>query len=221
MVHITVQGTGSRRAAAERAELTVQSRWQTETPADAMATVQEAHARVVAEVKELVAAGAAESWHADRVWLSHHREWRGDDKAPRLVYAAAASVTATFIDLDALGRWIAALGGDPVLEVGDIEWRLTEPTRRELARGARADAVADAVERAQDYARAAAIGEVRVVEVREPSPFGSGPSPKHRVHDVMMAGAPAGGSVELQAGELEVEAHVEATFATGGDAAGR
>lgn len=218
MVEITVRGEAVRRAAAERARLTVQSRWQAEQPEAAMAAVQDAHARVVDEVRDLVEGGAAESWHADRVWLSHHREWVAEGQPPRILYTAAASVTATFVDLDALGRWIAALGRDEVHELGEIEWTLTDATHRSLAQRARQDAVADAVERAEDYARAASLGAVRIVAIREP---GTGPQPlaKGRAMDVMMASAPGGGAVELRAGEVEVAAAVEAAFATGGDSA--
>lgn len=221
MVEITVEGEAVRRAAAERARITVQSRWQAEAPEAAMGAVTAAHQSVVDDAKRLVDAGSAESWHADRVWLSHHREWVGEGQPQRTVYTAAAAVTATFVDLDALGRWLASLGGEQVHEVGEIAWTLTEETERTLARGARQDAVADAVERAADYAAAASLGPVRVVAIREPGLAQPGPSPKARGVE-MMAMADAGGApVALRAGEVEVRAAVEVAFATGGDSAGR
>ncbi|MCR8671954.1 SIMPL domain-containing protein, partial [Agrococcus sp. HG114] len=138
MVEILVRGEAVERAAAERATVTVHSRWQAASPEDAMAEVADAQRRVADGARELATAGAVESWHADRVWVSHHREWVGEGLPQRLVFTASAAVTATFVDVDALGGWIGGLGTAPVHEIGGIAWSLAEATERELAARARA-----------------------------------------------------------------------------------
>lgn len=222
MVEILVRGEAVERAAAERASVTVQSRWQADAPDAAMALVAKAHARVAAEARAFADSGAAESWHADRVWVAHHREWVGEGQPPRLVFTASASVTATFVDVDALGAWIGDLGAGQVHEVSGIEWTLADGTQRELGSRARARAVEDAVARAADYARAASLGTPVITSIREPETGDGGPRPfsaKGRGIELMAAGD-AGGAIELSAGELEVRAAVEVGFAAEPDRAG-
>lgn len=214
MVEILVRGEAVERAAAERASVTVQSRWQADAPEAAMALVSQAHARVAAEARAFADSGAAESWHADRVWVAHHREWVGEGQPQRLVFTASASVTATFVDVDALGAWIGELGALQVHEVSGIAWSLAEATERELAGRARARAIEDAVARAADYARAARLGTPVITSIREPEAEPGVPRPLMQARGVeLMAASDAGGAIELSAGELTVRAAVEVGFA--------
>lgn len=222
MVEIVVRGTAVERAAAERASVTVQSRWQADAPDAAMAPVAEAHERVVADARAFADAGAAESWHADRVWVAHHREWVGEGQPQRLVFTASASVTATFVDVDALGAWIGALGAQQVHELSGIAWSLAERTERQLASRARARAIEDAVARATDYARAAGLADPVITSIREPATGEGGPRPaaaKGRGLE-LLAASDAGAGIALTAGEIEVLAEVEVGFAAEADRPG-
>lgn len=213
MVEILVRGEAVERAAAERASVTVESRWHADAPEQALARVTEAHGRVVDAARAFAASGAVESWHADRVWVSHHREWVGEGQPQRLVFTASAAVTATFVDVDALGAWIGELGSSQVLEVGGIAWSLAETTQRRLGGHARARAVEDAVARAADYARAAGLSTPVITSIREPAADDGAPrllAAKGRGVE-LMAAADAG-AIELSAGELEVCAIVEVGF---------
>jgi uncharacterized protein YggE len=213
MVAITVCGTALERASAERATVTVQSRWSAPTPEAAMGAVSEAHERLVSDAKAHERAGAAESWHADRVWISHHQEWVGEGQPRNSVYTASASVTVRFQDFEALGAWIGRVGIHQTHEVGGIEWSLSEDTQRALAKAARTRAIADAVERAGDYASAAGLGSPVVDGIQEPGTTPPGPPmPKGRVATMAMASADAAPAVSLEAGELEVHAAVEVRF---------
>ncbi|MCR8670775.1 SIMPL domain-containing protein, partial [Agrococcus sp. HG114] len=91
-----------------------------------------------------------------------------------------------------------------------------------LAARARARAVADAVERAADYARAAGLGKPRIAALREPDL--TVPQPlvaKHRASEaVLLGGADSGPALELAAGEIEVVAVVEAAFEADAERAG-
>ncbi len=222
MVEIMVRGEAVERAAAERASVTVQSRWQADAPDEAMSLVAKAHARVAAEARAFAESGAVESWHADRVWVAHHREWVGEGQPQRLVFTASAAVTATFVDVDALGAWIGDLGAEQVHEVSGIEWSLADATERELAGRARARAIEDAVARATDYAAAASLASPVITSIREPATGDGGPRPlmaKGRGIEVM-AVSDAGGAIELSAGELEVRAAVEVGFTAEADESG-
>lgn len=214
MVEITVCGQAVERASAERASVTVQSRWSAPSARAAMEAVATAHERLVADAKAHEAAGAAESWHADRVWISHSQEWVGEGEPRRSVYTAAASVTVCFIDFEVLGSWIGSIGVHETHEVGGIAWSLSDETERARARAARTRAIADAVERAADYADAAALGTPVVDAIQEPGT--TPPSPRAggaRMESMAFAAsADAGPAVSFEAGEIEVHAAVEVRF---------
>ncbi|ERG62924.1 hypothetical protein L332_00385 [Agrococcus pavilionensis RW1] len=214
MVEILVRGEAALRAAAERATVTVHSRWQADAPDAAMTAVTTAHAAAVERARALAAAGAIESWHADRAWVSHHREWVGEGLPQRLVFTASAALTATFVDVDALGAWIGELGSAPEHEVGGVTWSLAEETERRLSSRARELAVEDARARAADYARAAALDEPAITAIREPDPAPARPFGKARggAEAAMLASADGSAPVALSAGEIEVEAAVEVAF---------
>lgn len=214
MVDITVRGTALERASAELATVTVHSRWSASSAEAAMRAVADAHARIVADAQAHEAAGAAASWHADRVWISHHEEWVGEGEPRRSVYTASAAVTVRFTDFEALGTWIGSVGVHKTHEVGGIEWSLTDATVRERSRVARARAIADAVERAADYASAAGLGSPVVDAIQEPGttppamPMAKGAARMA----TMSAEADAAPAVSLEAGEIEVGAAVEVRF---------
>lgn len=213
MVDITVCGSAIERASAERATVTVQSRWSASDPEAAMHAVAEAHERLVTDATAHEAQGAADSWHADRVWISHHEEWVGEGQPRRSVYTAAAAVTVRFRDFEALGTWIGRVGLHQTHEVGGIQWSLSDETERERAKAARSRAIADAVERAGDYAAAAGLGTPVIDAIQEPGTTAPAPvAPKARMAAVAMEAADAGAAVSFEAGELEVRAAVEVRF---------
>lgn len=214
MVEITVCGQAVERASAERATVTVRSRLGAASAEEAMQSVAAAHERLVAEAKAHEAAGAAESWHADRIWISHSEEWVGDGQPRRSVYTAAASVTVRFIDFEVLGAWMGSVGMHELHEVGGIQWSLSETTERDRSRAARTRAVADAVERASDYAAAAGLGTPIVDGIQEPGTAAYSPrAPKVRMETMAFAASADGGpAVTVEAGEIEVRAAVEVRF---------
>lgn len=213
MVEITVRGTAVERSSAERATVTVQSRWSAASAEAAMRAVAEAHERLVTDAEGHKASGAAESWHADRIWISHHQEWVGEGQPRSSVYTAAASVTVRFIDFETLGAWIGSVGLHQTHEVGGIQWSLSEETERTLATAARTRAIADAAERAGDYAAAAGLGAPVVDAIQEP---GTAPPPapiaRTRGSAVAMEIGDAAPAVSFEAGELEVPAVVDVRF---------
>lgn len=214
MVEITVRGRAIERASAELASVTVQSRWTAPSADEAMRAVTDAHGRLVEDAKRHEAAGALESWHADRVWISHQQEWVGEGEPRRLTYTAAAAVTLRFTDFEVLGTWLGEVGVQETHEVGGIGWSLTEETERELARTARTRAIADAAERAADYAAAAGLATPVVDGIQEPGTTPPAPrAAKARMETMAFAAAgDAAPAVELEAGEIEVRAAVEVRF---------
>lgn len=213
MTSITVVGKGLERAAAERASVVVRSRWDAPTPEEAMRVVAAEHRAVAEDARGFVAAGHAERWHADRVWVSHRQEWVGEGKKSRLVFQAAAGVHITFVDFEALGAWMGEVGQKPVHEIGGIVWSLSDDTDRKLGSLARAGAVADATRRAADFAGAAGLGTPRLLSISEEG-AALRPSPAAPAAFAMRSGAVADAapSVELQAGDIEVHSKITVEF---------
>lgn len=212
MTDITVLGQGRAQAAAERASVAIRTTSEAKEPAAAMYAAAAAHARVCDEARSHVATGAAERWHADRVAINHRQEWVGENRAPRLVFVASASVTVTFIDTDALGVWVGELGAQPLHELGAISWSLTDATRQRLETEARQRAIADAVARAADYAAAAGLGTPQIASIAEPA--AAPPDAPQPMFAMARGGvADVGSAIELAAGEIDVTASVSVRFA--------
>lgn len=141
---------------------------------------------------------------------AHHPYSQGGRQLP-MVHTATASVTATFADFEDLASWIDLAAGMEGVGINHIEWTLTDPTRHEVERRTRQDAVRDAVRRAQDYADALELGPVAVRAISDTG-LSSGPQPR-----VLMARAvsdPGGEAPELslRPDDVTIEAQVEATF---------
>lgn len=104
------------------------------------------------------------------------------------IHSASLPVTVEFRDFDELGscafRWSTRQGVD----VGHIEWKLSEQTRVDLERLVLGDALRDATRRAQVLADAAGAGQVRIVEIAERGMLGGGgndPGPQPRMARLM------------------------------------
>ncbi len=81
-------------------------------------------------------------------------------------YTVSASAEIVFRDMAALADVSAELAVMPHVAMSETEWRLTDPTQAELEREARRKAIANAVQKAQDYATV--VGrEVAAVEIRD------------------------------------------------------
>ncbi len=146
------------------------------------------------------------------VRVGEEREWdRG--RSVRRGFRAASHVTVTIDEPDAAGRVVSAAVSDAGADVEGPWWLVDSdnPGRLEACRRA----AEDAAHRAGAYAGALGLRLGAVLEVREPGVGGDGGGP-HRVELAMAASGSdvaRGEPLDLDAGDLEVTATVDVTFA--------
>lgn len=106
---------------------------------------------------------------------THVEHVRDQDGTPTAVrHRVSVAVTAVFTEAETLGERVSGWALHPDVELGWVDWELTEDTRRAFEETALAEAVADARRRAQVLATAAGAGEVRVLEVADPGMLSGG-----------------------------------------------
>jgi uncharacterized protein len=84
-----------------------------------------------------------------------------------LVHHASVAVEVKFRDFTALSRWVGEhTANTEGFRVSQVEWALTVDRREALLKEVRTRAVRDAVGRAQQYADALGLGEIRCRNAR-------------------------------------------------------
>lgn len=153
-------------------------------------------------------------WSADRLrtWSERPRTREGGQLP--LAYHVSVGVRVEFGDFTALSTWLGSLvAAVEGFGVSAIEWTLTEAHRDELLSEVRNRAVQDAVTRAQQYADALGLGEIRPVAVADAGMLadipGSPGGPRFRSAAAVAANAPA---LELVPRDIEFSVEVDARF---------
>jgi uncharacterized protein len=82
---------------------------------------------------------------------------------PTKSHTAHTSFEIKFQDFARLGQVATQLSGMPFVEIQSIRWELTEATKTSFATQSRKDAVADAVQKARDFAAAVGKADIRPV----------------------------------------------------------
>ena len=160
--------------------------------------------------------GAVTWWSADQLRTWSNRPWNKDGKRLPLVHHASVDFEVKFRDFSALSRWVGEhVANTEGFRVARIEWALTAKRREALQKEVRTRAVLDAVTRAQAYADALGLGQVRPVAIADAGMLGtrteSGPSAAY-MRAAAVGGAP---DVELLPEHIEVSAEVDARFVVG------
>jgi uncharacterized protein YggE len=168
MATISVTGAARRLITPDRGTARVVVRFEVERRGDALAAARRLHDRLTSEARRLEADGAATEWSADQVWVSTSERSRGERKEPKRVTVATASVRVTFVDLTALGAWLADVAEREGASVYGIEWSVSEERRREVEAEVRTEAALDALHRARAYASAVGLETVELTALDEP-----------------------------------------------------
>jgi uncharacterized protein YggE len=218
---ITVRGTFSAFEAPERG--TVHATISYEGPA--MQPVYDRVARdlaaVNASVEPLTAGGAVTWWSAQQLRTWSNRPWHKDGKQLPLVHHASVDLEVKFGDFTALSGWVGErTAHTDGFRVSTILWALTEARKHQLTKQVRTRAVQDAVTRAQQYADALGLGQVRPVAIADAGMLGDSLRPEDggqatgylRAQAVGGAGAP---EVELIPEHIEIAAKVDGRFVAG------
>ncbi|KAK3899378.1 hypothetical protein C8A05DRAFT_46534 [Staphylotrichum tortipilum] len=178
LLEVHVDGKGSSFRTAERGYLRLNISAAGTDQAKASSEVQNAVAKITAVFRALALKTAAGLPHPDAAVtaftvtpLSTVSQYQRDDKYRFLTnlpkeHTVSASAEIIFRDMAKLAEISADLALAPHVSMSETEWRLTEATRAELEREARRKAIANAVEKAQDYA--AVVGrEIVAVEIKD------------------------------------------------------
>jgi uncharacterized protein len=214
---ITVRGSFSAFQPPERG--TVHATIAYEGPA--MEPVYHRVARDLQAVKESIAPlheanhGPVTWWSARDLRTWSNRPWNKDGKQLPLVHHARVDVEVKFLDFAALSRWVGGHVRDiDGFRVSHLEWTLTVKRREDLLRQVRTRAVQDAVSRAQQYADALGLGEIRAVAIADAGMLGAGLHPEGGAGVAYLRAAASGGApdVELVPEDIEVSATVDARF---------
>jgi uncharacterized protein len=219
---ITVRGTFSAFQAPERG--TVHATISYEGPE--MQPVYERVARDLEAVKASITPlhdgdhGAVTWWSAEQLRTWSNRPWNKDGKQLPLVHHASVGVEVKFRDFAVLSRWVGEhVANTAGFRVSHVDWALTEARRDELLRQVRTHAVRDAVTRAQQYADALGLGEIRPVAVADAGMLGANLQPEGGAGAAYLRAAgvaPAGGTdIELVPEDIEISAAVDARFVVG------
>ena len=185
-------------------------------------TVFEAASASLAAVRETVealhdaSAGPITWWSADSVRVWSERPWNQDGVQLDPVHHAALDLSAKFKDFEALSRWIEAVVAIPGVNVGSIEWALTESRETSVLAEVRSRAVKDAVSKASVYAQSIGLGSVSATAIADPGMLGDGGSIAAPQFDRMMMksgiGSSDGTPLALKPEQIEVSASVDARF---------
>ena len=133
------------------------------------------------------------------------------------MHHASVDLEVKFRDFSALSRWVGEhVANTEGFRVSHVEWALTAKRREALAKDVRTRAVLDAVTRAQQYADALGLGQIRPVAIADAGMLGTRPEsgPQGATHAGGRASAERRRSNSLPE-HIEVSAAVDARFVSG------
>lgn len=172
-------------------------------------------AQELEEVKRSAASlqesGAVTWWSAEQLRTWSDRPWNRDGLLLPLVHHARVGVEVKFRDFAALSAWvgqnIANLEG---FDLERVKWALTASRRETLFAKAQVRAVQDATSRAQRYADALALGQVRPVSIADAGMLEADRRPTRE--SPAGASSSGGADVELVPNHIKLSAAVDARF---------
>lgn len=220
---ITVQGRHVARHAAERAVVRLGVSF--DGPArDAVFAETNTAAEALREAIESLhdaSAGPITTWSSDSVQVWSDRPWNQDGKQLPLVYHARIGFTAEFDDFDALSRFLEQRAAADGVTISWVEWKLTDERKDAVTTEVRALAVADATLKAQTYANAIGLAQLRAIAIADPGMLGdqvgasggghdfAGAAPRMMKASMDSAGGP---ELSLKPEEIEIAVVVDARF---------
>lgn len=201
---ISVSGSGEIKAVPDEAELSAGVVSEAITANDAVAANRKAMNAVFAALKDQGIPDRSIRT-SDFAVSPQYDQGKNNDGPQRITgYRVSNTVSVTVDDLSKLGAVIDALVGSGSNSMGDVSFTVRDP--KPLLKQARAEAVKDAMDRAETFAHAAGVTLGRVTEISESET--SVPRPLFRAMAVMSAPQPT----PIAAGEETISAGVSMTF---------
>lgn len=219
MTTFNVSGTAERYAAPERAIVHIRVGATSLEKGEAYRGVVNIHNGLVALADDFKSTAAATWFDASAPsTYSYQEHWvpDGEDAEPqtRMRYAASSRVSVKFQDFEKMGEWLAELSEQELISVS-VEWKLTDETRKQLQKEIRGEAVANARELAEDYARGDGVvidaaHRMALLSVSDNDSHYGGPSPL-RGASAMKVGS-AAPVAAMSPEEIRVSANITAVF---------
>lgn len=203
---VTVMGTAARRVEPDEATLAVTLEALSSDPGSALADVSRRSEALGALLDELAIAAADRS--TTRVSVQEEVDHVHGERRSR-GHRAVATVSVRVTDSKPLGALLTRTTSELGARVDGPHWRIAEdnPAHLQAAR----DAAAASRRRAQAYAEGVGARLGRVIALSEPAT--SVVRPTRLSNAAIAMAAPAGPPMPVEAGEQQVVAVVEATFA--------
>ncbi len=220
VVELTVRGTHTAFQRPERGTVQVTLGFEGPKPQPVYDRVVQDLEAVQSSIKALhdPERGPVTWWSTKNVRTWAKRPWNQDGKQLPLVRHASVGVEVKFRDFAALSAWVGQhVTSTRGFSLDGVVWALTEANRLDLERAVRARAVQDAARRAQEYADALGLGQVRPVAIADAGMLGDGLHPAGgggpAAFSRMAAKDSSGGAeLELAPDDIEVSAQVDTRF---------
>ena len=215
---ITVQGTFDSFHPAERATVTVVVGFEgPERSAVVTRTTQGTSALVAGIAARHDPAHGPVTWHAtDRIQVWANRPFNDKGVQLPLVHHARTTTRAKFRDFDDLAQWVERAAVHAGVRIEGIEWALTEQTKQGAIAAARTRAVEEARRKAETYAGALGLGDLRCVAVADPGMLGDNTNSTSGGGQAMFSRAGkadnGGGGLAFTPEDIAVSATVDARF---------
>ena len=200
---LSVSGMGEIKAAPDEASLSTGVVSQARGAADALAQNTRAMNAVFAALKRLGVSDKSIQTSDFSVTPQYQPDRSGSETGRIIGYRVSNEVSAS-VDLAKLGPALEALVGSGSNTLGNIAFTIRDP--KPLLAQARAAAIADAIVRAQTYAKAAGVALGPILTISE----GEAEAPRPLYRMAMSAAAPA--PPPVAGGEESVTATVSVTF---------
>jgi uncharacterized protein YggE len=213
---ITVQGTYDSFHPAERATVTVTVGFEgPERSAVVSGTTRGTTALVGGIAARHDSSHGPVTWYAtDRIQVWANRPFNNKGEQLPLVHHAQTTTRAKFRDFDDLAQWVERAATYPGVQINGIEWALTEQTKQATVASVRTRAVEEARRKAETYAEALGLGNLRCVAIADPGMLGdqsNGFSGGQAMYS-RAASADAGSGLAFTPEDIAVTATVDARF---------
>ncbi|GAB17122.1 hypothetical protein GOEFS_019_00350 [Gordonia effusa NBRC 100432] len=215
MTEFLVRGTASQIYPAECVSVPLTAEFQESKSVVAHEKAVSLQSEIISAVRELEASGSVRKWSSDRVRSRSYRPTDHDGRLQPPVYRTSISVSVEFTDFDALAPFMDAWGAREGVQIDELQWAVLRENRERYHADVRADAVRNAIAKAQSYADAVDAGTVRALILADPGMLSPGAPTGGPVTRSAMFAAPAGPALEIRSGGVEISVSVDAQFVAG------
>lgn len=213
-LEVVVRGHARRKYAAERATVAVAASLDDAERTDVYRRAVALQDRLITDLRNLHDGGAVNKWTSDQVRVFSYRPYAKNGRA-QLRFRVDIRVEAEFGDFEQLSMFLDRWAVEDGVQIGTIDWDVTEQNREAYEAELRQEAVRNAAIKARVLANAAGRGEVTAVQLADPgmlqaqAEYGA----LRAMAMAASAGMPGGGpTLDLSPDDITIGAAVDAKF---------